>query len=577
MHLNSLLFALLLISNTCALAQSSTFDTDTEDWGTNADGSIPVWQATGGNPGGWISATDISTGGTWHWVAPPQFLGNVCGSYGLTLSFDLKTSDSQNNNTKPDVILNGDNMDLVYNTAFDPNTFWTNYKVVLKEDAGWRINSLGGAIPTKAQFVAVLSSLAGLQIRGEFLQSAIDDGGLDNVVLETTSFKFDLDENDSTTPPGVDDFRADSSCTDNLPVADLDALIQSEASIDSIVIQLLIHPDNNKEYLDYPEPLPPFGPVITGQQTWRIVLKNNGQTTAGLFREALKKVRYFNDAFPGTGQVRTVNVQVFTGCGPLGDANAFLPYFPPAYAGMDGQHEFCHEDNPADLQFELGNIYKDDGRWYPEMASGDGRFDPGTDSAGIFLYIVESDWSACPNDTAEVEVKVATPFGDLGEDHVLCRDSIFRLSFDILPDFKSWIWSTGSTSPSILIREPGTYSITITSAVNECIFTDSLHIDYVTCNECPVYVPNVFSPDDDGENDKFQAFAGCDFLSYHLRVYDRWGGLIFETKDPGFEWDGAFKSKDVNPGVFFWLLDYETELFGQPLKRRLFGDVTVVK
>lgn len=571
------LISFFLFFNNLLPAQSSTFDTGTENWSTNADGSPPVWMETGGNPGGWLSAYDISTGGTWHWVAPPLFLGNVCGSYGLTLSFDLKTSESQNNTTKPDVILVGDNMNLVYNTAFDPNTFWTNYEVVLKEDAGWKINTVSGPVPTKAQFAAVLSSLGGLQIRGEFLQSAEDQGGLDNVVLKTTTFDFDLDDNDSTTPPNATDFRTDTICYDNIPVADLDAVLVAESAIDSIVIQLVVHPDGLKEYLDFAQPIPPYYPSVTGQHTWRMVLKNNGQTIAALYREAIKDIRYYNDAFPGSGGTRTVNVMVYTGCGALGNANAYIPYFPPAYAGEDGSRDFCPLDPPADIRLDLTGPYESGGYWYPAFTSGDNRFDPETDQPGFYNYVVKSSWAGCPDDTAAVDIRIATPIRDLGNDQTLCRDSVFRISLAVLPEFESWVWSTGSSAPSIVVNAPGLYSIAVTSEINGCIFQDSIRIDYVTCTECPVYVPNAFSPDDDGDNDQFQAFAGCDFLTYHLVVYDRWGALVFETFDPGDEWNGDFKGKNLNPGVFFWLLDYETEYLGQALKRRVKGDISLVK
>ena len=146
-------FGLLLASVTPLAAQTFTFDKDTEGWSTNADGSDPVWEPTGGNPGGWISAFDISTGGTWHWIAPPTVLGNACASYGLKLSFDIKTSQQVTNNTKPDVVLKGNGIELVFNTPYDPLTFWTNYEVVLKEDAGWRIGTVNGSIPTKQQFI----------------------------------------------------------------------------------------------------------------------------------------------------------------------------------------------------------------------------------------------------------------------------------------------------------------------------------------------------------------------------------------------------------------------------------------
>jgi hypothetical protein len=213
---------LLFLCSTLLAAQTYTFDDDTQGWDTNADGSSPVWEPTGGNPGGWISAFDISTGGTWHWIAPPEVLGNACGSYGLKLSFDLKTSQQVTNNSKADVILVSNGMELVYNLEYDPYTFWTPYEVVLKEDAGWRIATVFGGVPTKEQFMEVLQNLEALRIRGEYLQQAEDYGGLDNVKLGTTTFEFDLDKNDSTTPLNSKNFVNDTSCTDLARICDED-------------------------------------------------------------------------------------------------------------------------------------------------------------------------------------------------------------------------------------------------------------------------------------------------------------------------------------------------------------------
>ena len=867
-----LLFAAIQLS-----AQTFTFDTDTEGWTTNADGSAAVWEPFGGNPGGYISAFDISTGGTWHWVAPSFMLGNVCGAYGLTLSFDLFTSVQQTNNTKPDVILSGNGMILVFNTAFDPNTFWTNYDVTMKEDAGWRIGAVNGPIPTKQQFVDVLLNLDGLQIRGEYLQNNIDNGGLDNVVLSSTSFELDLDKNDSTTPPGSKDFVNDTSCTDGATMCDVDLGLLSESPIDSIVVQLITTFDGSNESLSFPLPAPALSPSVTGVGTQKIILGNTGQTTASFYREALKKITFANTASIATPGVRFVQVTVYTICGPLAFAYVRIPYFPPAYAGEDGTVDFCPDDPATDLVNYLGGAFTPNGSWSPGFADGSTRFDPEADTPGTFQYIVKSVWDGCPNDTSEVVVRVASPIGDLGPDTtlcyspfiqlslatlpehtqwlwssgettasisvttagvytvtvtsdinncaftdqisiaptpyagedgtvdfcpsdpatnlanyltgtfvpggawspgfvdgsnrfdpaadtpgtyqyivksnwegcpgdtatvvvrvaspigdlgpdttlcnspslqftlvtlpehnnwvwstgettaaitvntaglyavtvtssinncifsdqikvepppyagedgsgdfcpddpaidlrsllggtfvqngywspafmdsgglfdpkldtdrkfqyiipsnwvgcpndtaivevrvaspitdfgpdtILCRDATLRLSINTLPEYNNWQWSTGSFSSSILVQTAGVYSVTVTSEVNNCVFVDSIKVDYVTCLECPVYVPNVFSPDDDGRNDKFQAFAGCDFLSYHLSIYDRWGALMFETYDPNTEWEGDFRGKNLNPGVYVWLLDYETELLGKPFARRKQGDVTIVK
>lgn len=571
-----IIFVVLIGLNNPGRAQNFTFDTDTEGWTTNADGSDPIWESTGGNPGGWISAFDISTGGTWHWVAPPVVLGNACGAYGLKLSFDIKTSQQVTNNTKADIILQGDGLTIVYNLEYDPLTVWTNFSVIMKEDAGWRMNNVNGPIPTKAQFVGVLQNLSSLQIRGEYLQQAEDYGGLDNVILGQTAFGFDLDENDSTTPPNSKNFVQDSSCSDGSKICDLDLQLLSESGIDSVVVQLVTPPDGNKEFLALTAPLSSAGPIVTGAGTRKIVLLQNGQSTPSLFRQALQAIIHRDTAFPSSQGVRLVQVTVYTVCGPLGQAVARIPYFPPASAGEDGTTEFCPGDAASDLKNYLGGQFSAYGYWEPAFANGT-TFDPAVDSNRVFLYIVSSGSEQCPSDTAQVTVRVATPLGDLGKDTLLCRENSLKLTIPLQPEYSQWTWSTGSTSTSILITSAGTYGVTVTSEVNNCVFSDEITVDYVNCEECKVYVPNAFSPDDDGDNDHFLGFSNCPFLTYHLRVFDRWGNMVFETNTPDGEWDGDFRGKSMAPGVFIWLLDYETEFLGQPLSRRLQGDVTLVK
>jgi gliding motility-associated-like protein len=97
---------------------------------------------------------------------------------------------------------------------------------------------------------------------------------------------------------------------------------------------------------------------------------------------------------------------------------------------------------------------------------------------------------------------------------------------------------------------------------------------------CDVYLPNAFQPDDDGRNDWFYPqTASCVRLVRVLRVYSRWGELVFERRDfdPNEEtlgWDGRFRQQEMTPGVFTWYGEFELTN-GQQLL--LGGDVTVVR
>lgn len=91
---------------------------------------------------------------------------------------------------------------------------------------------------------------------------------------------------------------------------------------------------------------------------------------------------------------------------------------------------------------------------------------------------------------------------------------------------------------------------------------------------CTFYIPNAFSPNGDGINDQFQIYPHSDYLGEFkwLRIYDRWGNLVFETATPDQQetaWDGTYKNKKVASGVYFYyvevLIDGREEIIGGSL------------
>lgn len=75
-----------------------------------------------------------------------------------------------------------------------------------------------------------------------------------------------------------------------------------------------------------------------------------------------------------------------------------------------------------------------------------------------------------------------------------------------------------------------------------------------------VYIPNAFSPNGDGVNDVFKVETGDVLLSnFSLRVFNRWGTLLFETDDYTKGWDGKFKNETLFPDVFVYSIQYKDE------------------
>lgn len=95
-----------------------------------------------------------------------------------------------------------------------------------------------------------------------------------------------------------------------------------------------------------------------------------------------------------------------------------------------------------------------------------------------------------------------------------------------------------------------------------------------------IYAPNVFSPNDDGHNDRFTLYGSrCARLIRRFGIYDRWGGLVFYRENlPLSEeaggWDGYARNQIATPGVFTWWADVELHS-GRQVKLK--GSVTVVR
>lgn len=101
----------------------------------------------------------------------------------------------------------------------------------------------------------------------------------------------------------------------------------------------------------------------------------------------------------------------------------------------------------------------------------------------------------------------------------------------------------------------------------------------ICVDNCPLYrLPNVFTPDGDGINDYFTPFPYRFVESIDLKIYNRWGGLVYETKDPDINWNGiGVYGNPSSQGVYFYhCIVNEVRLSGiEP--RELKGNVQIFK
>lgn len=130
-------------------------------------------------------------------------------------------------------------------------------------------------------------------------------------------------------------------------------------------------------------------------------------------------------------------------------------------------------------------------------------------------------------------------------------------------EIASIVWSPDLGCPdclSITVAPSRTqvYEATLTD-LNGCSVTASIEV--MVLRPRRLFAPNAFSPNGDGRNDRFFVHAGPEFQrGMSLRVYDRWGGLVFEQEDfpfnePSAGWDGVFRGEQAPTGLYLYTVE----------------------
>ena len=180
--------------------------------------------------------------------------------------------------------------------------------------------------------------------------------------------------------------------------------------------------------------------------------------------------------------------------------------------------------------------------------------------AGIYWLLVEDFCDVNrANDTIFIEIIPAVK-AELGNDLLLCEDSK-HIFYAPACNECSFAWSNGSIEDSIIIDSKALVWLEITNS-NGCISIDSVDVDYGFC-ECNLYLPNSFSPNGDGLNEKFGPKYFCDVSNYSFQIFDRWGEELFSTNQIDLLWDGTFRNQKVPIDIYSYVIKYSPVFLGK--------------
>lgn len=191
------------------------------------------------------------------------------------------------------------------------------------------------------------------------------------------------------------------------------------------------------------------------------------------------------------------------------------------------------------------------------------------DTPGNYQVIVNK--GVCQKTDSVSVREILKPVVNLGNDTTICYGEPYTLNVSY-PDVTNYLWQDGTTVPIYTVSQSGTYSVLLSNQCGNA--TGVIHIKTEECaNE--LLFPTAFSPNGDGMNDYFKAKKLLQITNYELRIFDRWGRLVFQTNDPDRGWDGTNHGRFLPVGTYVWAAHYIRVKDQTPISQH--GTITLIR
>jgi gliding motility-associated-like protein len=185
--------------------------------------------------------------------------------------------------------------------------------------------------------------------------------------------------------------------------------------------------------------------------------------------------------------------------------------------------------------------------------------------ASMVYEVAGSDQYGCFADTVAVIVNLLiAPTVNAGPDQVVLAETPVTIDAVGSPDIVSWLWTpaiylscTDCAQPVCIPKEPEQYIVTVTAA-DGCMAGDTVVVQLL-CDEAKVSIPDAFTPNGDGHNDRWRILGGISEVD-HLVIFDRWGAKVFEENhfypaDPNSGWDGTMGGRPLPAGIYVYFVE----------------------
>lgn len=162
------------------------------------------------------------------------------------------------------------------------------------------------------------------------------------------------------------------------------------------------------------------------------------------------------------------------------------------------------------------------------------------------------------------------PILELTPDPIICEGE--EVILDAFTENGEYLWQDGSTEPTFIVKEAGTYHVNLT--IDECVTSHTITMRLQDC-EVMLEMPNAFTPNGDRKNDFFTPIKVNGIYSMQTVIYNRWGKAIYSTDNMNIDWDGSLPNKKSAPAsTYYWRISY-IDFLGETFNRK--GTVTLMR
>jgi gliding motility-associated-like protein len=309
---------------------------------------------------------------------------------------------------------------------------------------------------------------------------------------------------------------------------------------------------------------------------------SNGIFSPSIYTNSSPGLGYFVGNLPAVGYSWTMNTFSFTATSAqAGHKWIIITTAPSGSSGLI--NSFCNTCNDTSIVNCSVNLGKDTTLCQGETITldattpnaaylwQDSSSNPTFNVTEQGTYWVQVTVNNCSStDTINVGYNLL-PTIDLGNDTSLCQGE--TLTLNATTPNATYLWQDNSSNSTFNVTQQGTYWVQAT--VNCGTNSDTIIIELENC-DCYLYIPNAFTPNSDNINDNFSPLSNCDFSEYTLMIFNRWGEKIFETNTHEDSWNGTYRGKISQIGVYVYLVIYRFK--GKDMtKRKKYGNVTLVR